>query len=438
MPTKKQTSHRVLYEVVAVKDYIIKGGKLVTSSGLVDNNGLLIMRGRIALPGAMRPESLYSGFACTLYPGSRSIVQFPRASADPESYELIDATGLYIAPGFIDLHVHGGSGFDVMDASARALREMARYHASGGTTSFLPTVSASSPAQMIKALQAIAALSQRHTGGAMILGAHLEGPFLNPASAGALDKNQLRHPDIKEMESLLSTAEGNLRMITLAPELPGIREIIRMNTREGVVVAVGHSRANYEETIQAIKYGVRYAVHTFNATIPMHHRDPGLLGAVLTAPEVVTEAIADNYHLHPAMLQFLLSIKGKRGATLATDAIRAAGMSDGTYKFAGRQITVHNGKTSTPGGTLAGSTITMAQAVRNAVRFGNISLPDAVRMASANPARVLGLEDQKGSLAPGMDADIVLLDEDLEVRLVMVQGEIVVDRRKQYMQAESK
>lgn len=415
-----------------MKDYFIYGGQLITSSGVVENTGIMVTRGKIALPGAMRPDSIYSGLACSL--GSSSIKRGDSALSFKLKKEAgslnsvnvdaiqINAEGLYIAPGFIDLHVHGGDGGDVLDGDTSSLRKIIKFHARGGTTSLLPTITSSTREIMINALASVTALYMRKTGGAQILGSHLEGPYLNPRQAGAQSSQHLRPPEALEMEKFILTAEGSLKMITLAPELPGIKEIIKMNTREGVVVSAGHSEATFEEAMAGISAGIRHATHVFNASAPLHHRNPGLLGAVLTSREVTVEAIADSHHLHPSILRLLRETKGKKGVSLVTDAVRAAGMPEGSYDFSGRTIYLKNGRVENQEGRLAGSCLTMIEAVKNAIAAG-IPLHEAICMASLNPARVLGIEDQKGVIAPGMDADIIMLGRDLDIKMVMSQGE---------------
>lgn len=423
-----------------MKNYMITGGELITSGGPVPNEGLMIMRGKIALPGAMNPDSIYAGLSCSLNflsgPNGGSGAQAKNACASPSpgltrlpadepSYETINAEGLYISPGFIDLHMHGGGGFDTSEGNTTSLRKMSIYHARGGTTSFLPTIAAGPSKVMEKALAAVSAQYLRTTRGASILGAHLEGPYLNPEKAGGQNRAYLRLPDVREMERFISAADSCLKMVTLAPELPGALDVIKLLNREGIVVSAGHSTATYEQTEEAIRAGMRHAVHLFNASAPLHHRNPGLVGAVLASREVSAEIIADGHHLHPSMLKLLREIKGKRGLVLITDAMSSAGMSDGTYKFAGQEIEVSQGRATLKDGTLVGSTLTMSAAVRNMVLLGGLPLQEAVHMASLNPARALGIEDQKGTIAPGMDADIVLMDRDLNIKLTMVMGEVV-------------
>lgn len=418
-------------------DYLICGGQLVTSSGTIPNSGLLVTRGKLAVPGALRPENLYSGFSCSIgrpRPGSppsfinKPVIEQKKCCCDePCEQECvkIDAAGMYIAPGFIDMHVHGGNGYDILDGTPGSVREVASFHARGGTTSILATVAPAPRHKIEKALSTINALTLRNTEGAQILGSHLEGPFLNPRRSGAINPAYLKDVDLDGMDQFINLCEGTLKIVTVAPELPGCNNLIKMLVQEGIVVAAGHSEATYEIALSSFKSGIRHAIHLFNASTPLHHREPGLVGAVLASREISAEIIADGHHLHPSMLKLLHSIKGMRGLTLATDAISAAGMPDGEYLFTNRKVTMLNKKITLPDNSMAGSSLTMIDAVKNMIGLAGIPLHEAVRMASLNPARVLGIENAKGALAPGMDADLVLLDNDLNVKLTMTGGEIV-------------
>lgn len=417
-------------------DYLICGGLLVTSGGTVPNAGILVTRGKIAAPGAPGPGGLYPGFCCSMgRPGRRPVSPDPGSSGtsknccvgDQCSRECveIDASGLMISPGFIDLHVHGGNGCDIMDGTAAAIKEIASYHAMGGTTSFLATAAPAPKDRLQKLLTALSGLSMKFTGGAQLLGIHMEGPYINPLRAGAINPAHLRKVSTSEMADFILAGEGTLKMVTVAPELPGSSELIKMLVGEGIIVSAGHSEADYETAVASFKNGVTHAIHLFNASAPLHHREPGLVGAVLAERDITAEIIADGRHLHPAMLKMLYSIKGNRGLTLATDAVSAAGRPDGDYLFNGRRIIMEKGQVTLPEGPMAGSSLTMVKAVKNMVGMAGIPLHEAVRMASLNPARLLGRENYKGTLAPGMDADIVLLDSSFNVRLTMVCGEIV-------------
>ena len=335
----------------------------------------------------------------------------------------IDATGCYVAPGYIDIHMHGAAGYDGMDATPQAIDGIARYIAAHGVTGFLPTTVTAATEAILAAIENAATCAGEHTGGARVLGVHVEGPFINPRKPGAQSQQFIQSADPDRYLGLF--AWGNIRLITLAPEIPENKELIEYAVQRGVTVAVGHSTATYDEVLAAVRLGLSHATHTFNAMQSLHHREPGTVGAVLACDEITAEVIADYVHLHPAVIKLLLRAKGVERTVLITDAMRATGLPDGTYGLGTRQVTVKGGEARIAAGNLAGSTLTMDRAVRNAMAAADLSLAQAVQMASYNPARAIGIEGEKGSLEPGKDADIVLLDDGLRVVLTMVGGKVV-------------
>jgi N-acetylglucosamine-6-phosphate deacetylase len=349
----------------------------------------------------------------------------------------VDVGGAWIVPGYIDTHVHGGGGAQCNTADPDELAAVAGFHAAHGTTALLATTAAAPVQELVSALEATASAHgrARQTGarrmrarqtGAIVLGNHLEGPFLSRKRPGAMDPETFLDPDPQTVERLLRAGAGTLKYMTLAPELPGATELVRELVRAGAVASIGHSDATYDQTLGAVRAGARAATHTFNAMAPLHHRAPGVLGAVLDLPEVSVELICDGVHVSPAVLRLAYRAKGRDRVRLVTDAIQGAGMPDGEYRLAGAPITVTGGRaTLRSDGSIAGSTLTMGAAVRNAVRFLGITVEDAVALASANPAKLLGLEGRKGAIAAGGDADLVVLDEDLWVRGTLVAGEWV-------------
>lgn len=336
---------------------------------------------------------------------------------------IIDATGKTVTPGFVDIHVHGGVGYDTMDATPQAIQKMAEFFASHGVTGFLPTTVTASREAILAAIENIAMCQSRSTGGAQVLGVHVEGPYINPSKPGAQPLQHIRPADPDEYREFF--AWNNVRLITLAPEIPANKALIPYAVQQGATVAVGHSTASYEEVLGAVRLGLSHACHTFNGMAGLHHREPGTVGAVLTCAEITAEVIADNVHVHPAVIKLLVQAKGVERTVLMTDAIRAAGLSDGTYDLGGQPVTVHEGVARIATGSLAGSTLTMDKAVRNAMAATGLSLAEVLPMASYNPAQVIGMEREKGSLEPGKDADIVLLDEEFRVALTMVGGRVV-------------
>jgi N-acetylglucosamine-6-phosphate deacetylase len=327
-----------------------------------------------------------------------------------------------VLPGYIDLHVHGGGGAQCNTDDPAEVLAMARFHATHGTTALLATTVAAEVEELEIALDAIAA-STALSGGAAVLGAHLEGPFISRRRPGAMNSAVFIDPDQRLLERLLDAGAGAVRMMTLACELPGALDMIRSLVAAGVTASLGHSDATYEETRAAVDAGARCATHTFNAMPPLHHREPGLLGAVLDLDELTCELICDGIHVHPAAVRVAFRCKGVSRATLVTDAMQAAGMPDGEYRLGAAMVTVSSGRAEIAGGgSIAGSTLTMDAAVANAVRFLGISLEEAAVLASGNPARSLGIDDRKGAIAPGFDADVTILDEELRACGTLVAG----------------
>ncbi len=340
----------------------------------------------------------------------------------PPGAEVLDARGCWVAPGLIDLHVHGSAGYDTMDASQQAVHGMARFFARHGVTAYLPTTAAA-PSDVLRASLHTLAACDPPPDGARHLGAHIEGPYLNAAFRGAQPEPSLRDADPAEYEEWFSS--GQVRLMTVAPERPGVMDLIRRGREAGVEFAIGHSQATYEQVLQAVDLGLRQATHTFNGMPPLHHRTPGVVGAVLTDDRIYAQVIADGVHLHPAVVKLIIRAKGPGRVLLITDAIRAAGLADGEYTLAGEPITVRDGICRTAQGSLAGSTLTLETAVRNVISFAGVSLAEALTMATETPAEAMGWSGRKGILAPGADADLIFLDADLNVRLTMIAGKVV-------------
>jgi len=345
------------------------------------------------------------------------------APTPPPDAEIIDAGGRIVSPGFIDIHVHGGAGYDTMDATPRALEAMGVFFATHGVTSFLPTTVTAGSKATLAAIRAVADYEQSVSHGAQALGIHLEGPYISAAKPGAQNPHYVRPPRPEEYETFF--ALGNVKLISLAPEEPGSERLIRYAVAHGAAVAVGHSVATYDQVMAAVPWGLSQGTHTYNAMQGMHHRKPGTVGAILTCDDIYAQVIVDLVHVHPAMVKLLVRAKGLGRTVLITDAIRAAGMPDGTYELGGQQVIVADGEARLPAGNLAGSTLTMDRAVRNVMKAAGLSLPEAIRLATLTPAEAIGVSDRKGRLAPGWDADIILLDENLDVALTMVAGQVV-------------
>ncbi|MCM4077313.1 N-acetylglucosamine-6-phosphate deacetylase [Paractinoplanes hotanensis] len=322
-----------------------------------------------------------------------------------------------VVPGFVDLHCHGGGGHTFTTGDVESARGAAAFHLGHGTTTMLASL-VSSPFELMR--EATAAYRPLAEAG-VIGGMHYEGPYLSGVRCGAQNPEFLRDPSIDELAALIKLGEGAVRLVTIAPELPGALEAIGFLRGQGVAAAVGHTDATYEQTLAGVAAGATVGTHLFNGMRPPHHREPGPVVGLLSSP-VVCELIADNIHLHPGMLRFAARTAGPDKAALITDAIDATGMADGTYDLGGQQVVVADRAARlVRDGSIAGSTLTMDEALRNTVAAG-IGLAEAVAMASTTPARVLGLGDRIGALEAGLRADLVVLSPDLHVKRVMRSG----------------
>jgi len=342
------------------------------------------------------------------------------------SLHSLDAQGNMLLPGFIDLHVHGAMGHEVMDASSSGLEEMARFYASHGVTSFLATTWTASRPSIMKALGLVKQMQGQIRGGATLLGAHLEGPYLNPTRCGAQDLNLIRRAEKEEALEFLET--GVIRLLALAPEFDENLWLIEECVRRGITVSAAHTTANYEQMQRAAKHGISHLTHCFNAMQGLGHRELGTVGAAMTLPQISCELIADNIHVHPAAQKILVAVKNPSGVILVTDAIRATGLPAGDYMLDDRSIHIQNGAVRLPDGTLAGSVLTMERALQNVCSATGRALAEVWIMSSLNAARAIGVSSHKGSLEVGKDADLVLLDESFNVNLTVVKGEIVFSK----------
>jgi N-acetylglucosamine-6-phosphate deacetylase len=338
----------------------------------------------------------------------------------------IDAGGKIILPGFIDVHAHGAMGFEAMDASVDAFQHISQFYAQHGVTSFLPTTWAAKGEAIGKVVETVASMVGPVANGATILGAHLEGPYLNPDRSGAQDIKLVRNADRSEAQKFIDS--GIVRLITLAPEFLENEWLITECVRRGITVSLGHSAANYEQVKKAVQLGVTHTTHTYNAMTGLSHREPGTVGAVMTFPEILCELICDNIHVHPAAQKILINAKSPAGVILVTDCIRGTGLPEGEYPIDDRTITIRDGIARLPDGTIAGSILTMERALRNAMAASGLSLEEAWPMSSLNAARNIGVSSQKGSIEVGKDADLVLMNGDLEVQMTIANGAIVFEK----------
>jgi N-acetylglucosamine-6-phosphate deacetylase len=331
----------------------------------------------------------------------------------------------------VDVHIHGAGGHDVMEGNARALDRITSTIARHGTTSFVATTVTAPVEETCHSLEGIARYIRAHEKldespennrlAAEILGIHLEGPFISKARRGVHPPDAIAKPSAEVLEKVLNASDGLVKIVTLAPELPGAIPLIESAVAAKIVVALGHTDADYDQSRAAIHAGARHAVHFYNAMRPFTHRDPGVVGAILTDPEVTAEVIADGVHVAGPAIQVLIGCKGFDAVLLASDAIAATGMPDGNYRLGNFEVTVKDGVARNAEGKLAGSTLTLDRALRNVVALG-VPLKEAVRMATVLPARRLGLAGKKGIIAVGADADLVALTPDLRVAGVMTRG----------------
>lgn len=374
---------------------------------LLLNNARIVLEDRVVDRGSVVIES---GLITAVTDGPTSF-----------DVETLDLSGLTLLPGFIDVHIHGAVGIDTLDATAVQFGEVSDFLATQGVTGWLPTFVPASHEQFSRAIAEIAkAINVAKLVGARILGVHYEGPFVNTLQCGALHTEYFKTYSGPEDLAFLDSSEW-VRMITLAPEIEGGVELVRELHRRGWVISIGHTRATPEVLDQAFAAGARHMTHFMNAMSPLHHRAPGPIAWGLAQDGVTFDVIADGVHLDPFMLRLLLKIKGAGGISLISDAIAAAGKGDGDYKIWGETIAVKNGRTANASGNIAGSVITMLDAVRFMHLLG-VSYVDLARMASLNPARLLGIDRECGSIEIGKRADLVAVDADWNVKLTLVGG----------------
>jgi N-acetylglucosamine-6-phosphate deacetylase len=343
----------------------------------------------------------------------------------PAGANEVSATGKIAAPGFLDVHIHGAGGHDVMEGTLDALQAISKIIAAHGTTSYVATTVTARPENICKASEGIAnSIATQHQATdtrAEILGIHFEGPFISPVRRGVHPVEWLKLPSTELLAKFVAAAGGHARVLTIAPELLGALPCIEAAQKSGMVVGIGHTDATCEQARAAFHQGAHHAIHMYNAMRPFSHRDAGVIGAVLTTPGVTAELIADGVHVEETAMRLLLQAKGAGGVILISDGISATGMPDGKYRLGSFEVTVSGGVCRNSEGKLAGSTLTLDRALRNIVGLG-ASLSDTLRMLTLNPATLLGIESRKGSLRAGADADIVLLDDALNVTQVWTRG----------------
>lgn len=383
-----------------MKDLLLINAAVLTQDGMIEKGFIYIKDGKIA---EMGPIS-------SLPQHQAEVIELPEDST--------------IVPGFIDVHIHGAGGADTMDATTEAITTMASVLPEEGTTSFLATTITQEQKAIMKALENAADYISHHNhpGKAEVLGLHLEGPFINEARKGAQPAQHIIAPDIELFAKMQKASGNNIRLVTLAPEKENGNHLIAYLAENGVIASIGHSDATYAQMAEAVKAGATHVTHLFNGMRGMHHRDPGVAGAALLFKELKIEMIADGIHVVPEMLDLSLRTKGTDGVILITDSMRAKCLKNGNYDLGGQEVSVADGKALLADGTLAGSILKMKDSLQNMMEFTGISLEEAVKLASENPARQLNIFDRKGSIAPGKDADLVVLDSKHEVAMTFCRG----------------
>ena len=340
---------------------------------------------------------------------------------------VLDASGCYVIPGLVDVHFHGAVGEDFSDATAEGLQKIADFELSQGVTYICPAGMTLPEDQLSAICKNVAAHRAKNAGGAEVVGAHLEGPFLSTAKKGAQNGDFLHDPDIPMLQRLQEAAEGCVKLVTVAPEQPGAMEFIRAAKEMGITVSVGHTVADYDTAMEAFRNGASHATHLYNGMPSIHHRAPAVIGAAFDSPGVRAELICDGIHIHAGVVRMTFQLFGKERMVLISDSLRAAGMPDGIYPFGGQEIEVHGNRATIAGHpeTLAGSVTSLMGCLRQAVAFG-IPLEDAVRACTYNPAGAIGIQDRAGTLDVGKEASLVLLDQkDLSVKAILFKGKLV-------------
>lgn len=346
---------------------------------------------------------------------------------NPTNYDyenVLDANGLYVSPGFIDVHIHGAGGCDTMDGTSKSINTIAKTIIKHGTTAFTPTTMTVSIEDIRKSLSAIKDFKEGNSDGAHVLGVHLEGPFVSPKAIGAQNPNYILPPSIPTYNEIVKDYENIIISITLAPEVEGAKELIEYLSSKGITCSLGHTSATYEEAIEAIKCGASHSTHLFNAMSPFTHRNPGVVGAIFDT-NITTETISDGIHISYPALRIAYKQKGTHNALLVSDAMMACCMPDGDYSLGGQSVTVANGEARLKNGALAGSVLTLDKAVRNVYKNSDLPLHEIIKMASYNGAKHCKVHDHKGQIKEGYDADLIFFDDDINIKKVVILGKEV-------------
>ena len=385
--------------------FALTGGDIITPFRIIKNGAILIDEGKISELGKSLDQS------------------------ELKKCNVIDVSGKIVCPGFADLLVHGGAGFGFADNSIESIEKISSYFLQYGSTTMLASLFAKPEELLLKDLHRVAGYIEKHPD-SNIRGIHMEGPFLNKKFKGAMNENYLWKASAESWDKIWKASKGYIKIMTIAPELEGAVEVMQSAAKDGVVLSIGHSMAGYDEVENAIDNGAAHVTHIFNAMQSFHHRTPGIILGALLHNELKIELIADTLHVHPAVMQLLLKLKGASGIILVSDSIRAGGMHEGEYEFADQKIYMKEKKAYLEDGTLAGSTLTLNTAVKNMVEAAGAKITEAVRMASLNGIKVLDLDHKKGILAVGKDADIAVLNKDYEVDLTLLNGKVAYQKNE--------
>ncbi len=382
----------------------LKGGKIITPFRIIKKGTILIEDAHIAELGEVTDVTV------------------------PPDAQVIDISGKAVCPGFVDLLIHGALGRDFSEGNEQDYEIISRRFLQNGSTTLMASLYAKPEEQMLKNIRMLSDYILSHPD-SNIRGIHLEGPYLNKAFKGAMNESYLWTPSLESWQKMWDASQGLVKLMTIAPELPGALDVIRDAAKKGVVISIGHSMATYKEIELAIDNGAAHVTHMFNAMKPLHHREPGVALAALLRDELKIELIADTYHVHPAMMEFLLKVKKPNGIILITDSITPGGMHEGEeFEFADQKVRIKGGKAVLDNGTIAGSTLTLNYAIKNMVETAGARITEAVRMASLNGAKVLNMDRKKGILSVGRDADLVVLGDDYAVDMTIMAGKIVYRR----------
>ena len=376
----------------------------------------IIVNARIVLPDKIINQGmlLFNEQIKEIFP-FMNINSYPKA-------EVIDGMDGYLTPGLINIHIHGFNGRDTMEANYEALNSISESLLTTGVTGFLPTTMSMDITSIQKAINNIRECKNRELSGAQILGVHVEGPFISPSFKGAQAEEYILEPDSNLLEGYLE----EVKIITIAPEMRNAESFIKKMKEKGIIISVGHSGANYEEILKAREWGLTHSTHLFNAMTGLHHRKPGIVGAVLTS-NMTCELIADYIHLHPVILKLVTMIKDPKDIILITDSMEAGGLIDGEYALGGQKVIVKDGAARLENGALAGSTLFMNRAVKNMLDATGLPVNEIINMATANPARLLNIDHKIGKIAKNMQADLTLFDENLNVKKVFLKGKELIN-----------